>query len=530
MRRDLEKYLVKKFPLCFGDYGKDPKQSCMYFGIEFGTGWYKILKNACEKAEPLIQKWIDEHKNEKDFNMDWCPKFAQLKEKYGCYDEKTEVLTENGWKFFKDITINDKIATLEDRQFLKYYNPTDVISYTYTGKMYYLKTRGVNLLVTPNHNLYVAKGSYYNGWYKPPKRVDREFELVTPEKYFGKNKRFKKNVEWNGIKSEYFELPEFTHFRQLGWKNSSSKDVIRKYVRPLVNIGMEAWLEFLGFYVAEGCSSIKTASVSIAFNNTDGGRERQYLEKLINNIGYNFKTSQSTLRIYDIQLSKWLVENCGHLAENKKVPQFIKQLSPSLIRYFLIGLYNGDGHKTKTANILSTVSKQLSDDVQELIFKTGDSSFCFIRKPRKQKALFDGRIIQGKFDSYEINWLMKSADHNTQNKGLSKRASEAWVDYSGNVYCVTVPNHVIYVRREGIPVWCGNSMRLYFTTYPDGFDEIEREAEKKSETTCEKCGKEGKIRGRGWYYTACYKHSKPEDRENLEIVEDAYEKKEKNNG
>jgi len=82
MRRDLGKYLVKKFPLCFGDFGKDPKKSCMYFGIEFGTGWYKILKNACEKAEPLIQKWIDEHKNEKDFNIDWCPKFAQLKEKY----------------------------------------------------------------------------------------------------------------------------------------------------------------------------------------------------------------------------------------------------------------------------------------------------------------------------------------------------------------------------------------------------------------------------------------------------------------
>jgi len=82
MRRDLEKYLVKKFPLCFGDYGKSMQETCMAWGIEFGTGWYKILKNACEKAEPLIQKWIDEHKNEEDFNMEWCPKFAQLKEKY----------------------------------------------------------------------------------------------------------------------------------------------------------------------------------------------------------------------------------------------------------------------------------------------------------------------------------------------------------------------------------------------------------------------------------------------------------------
>lgn len=30
------------------------------------------------------------------------------------------------------------------------------------------------------------------------------------------------------------------------------------------------------------------------------------------------------------------------------------------------------------------------------------------------------------------------------------------VKYSGDVYCVTVPNHIIYVRRNGKSVWCGN--------------------------------------------------------------------------
>ena len=48
--------------------------------------------------------------------------------------------------------------------------------------------------------------------------------------------------------------------------------------------------------------------------------------------------------------------------------------------------------------------------------------------------------------------------------------------------------------------------------------------EKETETICEECGKPGKLRGRGWLYTRCYKHAKPEDRSNLEIVEDAYEK------
>jgi len=34
---------------------------------------------------------------------------------------------------------------------------------------------------------------------------------------------------------------------------------------------------------------------------------------------------------------------------------------------------------------------------------------------------------------------------------------ESWVKFNGFVYCVSVPNQVIYVRRNGIPVWCGNS-------------------------------------------------------------------------
>jgi len=29
--------------------------------------------------------------------------------------------------------------------------------------------------------------------------------------------------------------------------------------------------------------------------------------------------------------------------------------------------------------------------------------------------------------------------------------------YCGSVYCVTVPNHTIYVEKNGIPCWCGNS-------------------------------------------------------------------------
>jgi hypothetical protein len=82
MREELEKALVSNFPLCFGDYKKDMTQTAMYWGCECGDGWYKIIKEACQKAEPIIAKWIEEHKHEENYK-DWIPKFSQVKEKYG---------------------------------------------------------------------------------------------------------------------------------------------------------------------------------------------------------------------------------------------------------------------------------------------------------------------------------------------------------------------------------------------------------------------------------------------------------------
>jgi len=79
MKAELEAQLVKDFPLCFGDYGKDMKETCMAWGCECGDGWYGIIREACEKAEPIIAKWLEENKDDKDF----APRFSQVKEKYG---------------------------------------------------------------------------------------------------------------------------------------------------------------------------------------------------------------------------------------------------------------------------------------------------------------------------------------------------------------------------------------------------------------------------------------------------------------
>lgn len=72
-----------------------------------------------------------------------------------CYDPETEVLTANGWKRVADVTVYDKVATLDpDTDTFEYLNPVSITGYHHTGRMYRLRSTRVDLLVTENHKLY----------------------------------------------------------------------------------------------------------------------------------------------------------------------------------------------------------------------------------------------------------------------------------------------------------------------------------------------------------------------------------------
>lgn len=497
MDSKLEAKIFRDFPEFF-KHASDIKNSAMCWGMECHDGWYDLIYQLCADINVELIKEYGEI-------PEWFY-VAQIKEKFGCYDEQTEVLTKDGWKYFNKLKYTDKLMTLENEQNIIYQTPTDIIKYDYTGKMYKLKTRGVDLLVTPNHKLYVAKGLYYNG-----KKVVHPFELTTYTKYFNKNKSFKKDGTWQGKSQIEFILPGYTYSNYIKlW------DKTRVYHIHPKKFNMNAWLNFLGWFVAEGCAN-KTGDIAIACNNTDDGTERKLIQKSIEDLGYKIKTSMEdrsafVFKIYSTQLARWLLTHCGHGAANKKTPQFIKELPPKQIQIFLNSLYLGDGHKAPTAHTLYTVSKQLANDVQELILKCGDVGHIYSYPPVTSSKTVDGRKIIGRHNVQQINWLKNSGIHSTQNKGLAKSSTEGLVDYSGTVYCATVPNHILYVRRGGKPVWCGNSLRYYLAGGTKNIHALILKAEEQSAKICEECGAPGKLQCRGfWLKTICAKCAKDKD-------------------
>ena len=492
-----------------------PQWSYELFGVECGEGW----KGLYQPIIDYISKYNEEHDDKFEIH--------QIKEKFGCYDGETFVLTKTGWKLFKDITYDDEIMTLGKNDKIEYYKPTDIVSYKYRGKMYKLENRGIDLLVTPNHNLYVSNGSYFNHKKNNFKRV-YDFELTTPEKYFRKDKRFKKGgAKWDGVECYNFVIKETKEPRPL----SNKKCGTRVYSMKGFECDINHFLKFLGFYVAEGCSSIKKSCVSLAYNALD---EEELVESILNGIGVKYKDktigSGGLKKIYHKNLSKWLFENCGHFAWNKRVPDFVKNLPPQQIRIFLEYIFIGDGHKSKTSNILTTTSRQLADDVEELLIKCGDT-FREYKKRLKKNINKHNRIIS-KHEIYEINWLkLNDIEVDMSKAKKCKSFFEDYIEYNDYVYCVTVPNHVIYIRRNGKGCWCGNSLRFYVNKYNDELRQMIRDAEDKSYHTCEVCGKyiDKPINENYWIYAECEEcHNKW--KENREKAMEVYKNniKEKN--
>ena len=73
MNKELEEQLYLKYPKIFADKDKSMQESCMYWGLECGAGWYDLIDKLCEN----IQNYLDSH-------IDLPQVVAtQVKEKFG---------------------------------------------------------------------------------------------------------------------------------------------------------------------------------------------------------------------------------------------------------------------------------------------------------------------------------------------------------------------------------------------------------------------------------------------------------------
>lgn len=377
-----------------------------------------------------------------------------------CYDEQTEILTENGFKFFKDVLPNETVATLNpNTNEIEYQLPVNYICEPYDGIMYSANTKEINYVVTPNHKMYASTIENLSH-----KKIN--FQLQEAETIYGKNFHVKRDGIWVGEEQEYFMLPKYAG------SEFSVKDYSPKQFK------MDDWLKFFGFWLAEGWTSKTPGLFQTGITQKKDDKILQEMEEILKSFGFSTTRTKDTfqVRCFDRQLWNYLSQFGD--ASTKFIPKELKNLSPRqlniLFDYYIIGdghIENNDGKRIRSWSI----SKQLTDDLNEITLKIG--KICTItNRGIRNSIMLDGREVNGKFDCFQIGYG-GNGKHNRRNP-LIRTKHQKTVNYKGNIYCVEVPNHILFVRRNGKSFWCGNShlsdLQILTTTinklHGDGYD------------------------------------------------------------
>lgn len=327
-----------------------------------------------------------------------------------------EVLTNKGWIKFDDLyqryhnKEEFKIATLHDKQTIKYDKPIDVYEWNYEGDMYKLTSQQVDFCITMDHEM-LAK-----------KRDKKSFELIKAKDLIGKRYNLKKN----GI----IDIPDIETINING-----------KIFK------MDDLLEFFGIFIADGYLSQNNICID--------KRKINHVTDICNKMKLKYyQQSQYEYNIKSKELYEWLKEY-----NDKYIPDFVFELNSRQARILLLSLLSYN--KKYNTQSYYTSSNKLADNVMKLAIHAGWSAKIKGYKSMKK----DGSIIKANTNMLSIsinkckNEPQVNHGHNKSQNGHSRGQLEEIVYHKGKVYCLEVPSHVFMIRYNNKNVWTGNCSR-----------------------------------------------------------------------
>lgn len=317
-----------------------------------------------------------------------------------CFDDQTEILTENGWKSINEIDNITHVYSLNTENNLIELVPVDSkVIYDYEGDLLGAINTHVDYLVTPEHRMYCM-----------------------PD---GRNGKFK------------FELANEIVSKRRTYK-------IAGKINSNNNPENLTFLKLCMATIADGCISENTSSssINIKFSLVKEREIRiieEYLDEL--NITY-YKHRRSTDSLGDKPVWIYLINATDSkkivniIGLDKKIPNFILEMSPEVIESLFIAYANFDGCWDKRDNCTSISITSIDKDNINLL---------------RIMSIFCGRrctMIEGlKTTTFGTNYFytINSSDSEISKVNEDKHYTKF---YKGKVWCLNNKNTTLIIKRN----------------------------------------------------------------------------------
>ncbi len=330
-----------------------------------------------------------------------------------------DVLTEQGWKPLSDLQRGERVASYTPDRRIEYHPVQELHTYPYDGSLVMVNQQhGIRFQVTPDHPMVIDLQRADSPWH-----FRRAEELKT--------NTLPRNGQWQGNEQSVYHLP------------MPSGQGCGRNVNAAPQLPMDDWLEFLGWWMSEGCSFRMdggTGSPVISIRQT----KADYLSELT----ALFQRLPWRHKIYPVDgqyiiLSKQLYDELHPLgnAHTKRIPRWVFTLTPRQLRIFWDAFVKGDGHRGHSGEtVIGLCNPGLIDDLQEIAVLLG-----LVGTTRYTRTK-DG------FDKYHL--YVSDSRSGT----MIERKSFSCVEYQGLVCEICVmPYHTFLVRRDGRYFWIGDS-------------------------------------------------------------------------
>ena len=352
-----------------------------------------------------------------------------------CFDEKTEILTDHGWKYVKDIKLEDNCLSREpNTSRIEWVGVANKYNRKYTGKMYNYKGKCLDIRVTEDHNVFFKD-------YSGKERLIKAKDVLTKKGHF-----ICGGAKWEAPHQEYFDLCGHT-------------------------VNMEDFAYLLGIFITDG-SFNNEGSTTISQKE---GAISNKIKSTLDNLGIEYSIYRTRDDILSFYISRKYINffEKFYLKYERDIPKEFKESSTRVLDSLLEGILDGDGDKSKDDRKRITIgSKRLVDSISEICFKLGYSTTYKKNKPKKSFYKKENRWIEGKNSYYTLSV-------NITDYRIKKKINQSLEDVENEqVYCLTLDKwHTVLTRRNGKTVWLGQCDPPYvpltsdFKYTADGFNE-----------------------------------------------------------